>query len=87
MTNEINTRIIIQKMGFDHFDFVLPVNRSGEIWVLWNNNNCHASVRAKEHRAIHMLVYDPGNFKNILILGVHGPTQVREKDSFWAHLI
>ena len=34
MTNEKNTQIIIQKTGFDHFDFVFLVNHSGGIWVL-----------------------------------------------------
>ncbi|KAJ8444785.1 hypothetical protein Cgig2_011747 [Carnegiea gigantea] len=74
MTNEKNTCLIIQKMGFDHFNFVLPINHSGGIWVLWNNNNCHALVLAKENRAIHMLVHDPANSKNILVSGVYGLT-------------
>ncbi|KAJ8429296.1 hypothetical protein Cgig2_000221 [Carnegiea gigantea] len=51
----------------------------GEIWVLWNNNNCHTSVLAKENHAIHMLVHNPGNSKNILLSGVYGPTQALEK--------
>ncbi|KAJ8438052.1 hypothetical protein Cgig2_014181 [Carnegiea gigantea] len=57
------------------------------IWVLWNNNNCHASVLAKDNRAIHMLVHDPGNANNIIGSGIYGPTQARDKDAFWKHLV
>ncbi|KAJ8426403.1 hypothetical protein Cgig2_018767 [Carnegiea gigantea] len=73
VTNEKNTRLIIQKMGFDHFDYTLPQNRAGGLWVLWNNNNCHAPVMAKENHAIHMLVYDPHKLNNILVSGVYAP--------------
>ena len=60
MTNEKNTRNTIQKMCFDLFDYVLPINHSRGIWMLWNNNNNrHASILAKENCAIHMLVHDP----------------------------
>jgi len=87
MTNEKNSRVIIQKMGFGHFDFVLPCNHSGGIWVLWNNNNCHASVLTKDNRVIHMLVHDPGNAKNIIVTGIYRPTQTHEKDAFWNYLV
>ena len=82
MTNEKNTWSIIQKMGFDHFDFVLPQNHSGGIWVLWNNDNYQASVLAKENRAIHVLVHDSSKLKNILISGVCAPAQAQEKEQF-----
>ena len=75
MTNEKNSRFIIQKMGFDHFDFILPQNHAGGIWVLWNNDKCQASVLAKENRAIHMLVHDLNKSKNRLISGIFAPAQ------------
>ena len=70
MTNDRNTAQIIQKMGFENYDFIPPVNHSGGIWVLWNNNHIHASVLCKESRAIHMLVDDPSNLNNLVISGV-----------------
>ncbi|KAJ8429995.1 hypothetical protein Cgig2_033920 [Carnegiea gigantea] len=39
MVNESNIRRILPLMGFDHFDFVSPVNHSGGIAVLSNNGN------------------------------------------------
>ncbi|KAJ8429842.1 hypothetical protein Cgig2_001129 [Carnegiea gigantea] len=67
-------------MGFDHFDYTLLQNHTGGSWVLWNNDNCHASVLAKENRAIHMLVHDSHKSNNILVSGVYAPTQTREKE-------
>ncbi|KAJ8430279.1 hypothetical protein Cgig2_006325 [Carnegiea gigantea] len=87
MTNEKNTRLIIQKMGFDHFNFILPQNHARGIEVLWNNANSQASVLAKENRGIPMLVYDPNKSKNILISGIYAPAQASEKEQFWDHLV
>lgn len=53
---------------------------------MWNNTHIHASVLCKEHRAIHMLVHDPTNQKNLIVSRVYGPTRNREKDHFWANL-
>jgi len=44
-------------------------------------------VLAKENHAIHMLVHDPSNSKNILSFGVYGLTQARQKDYFWEQLV
>jgi len=48
MVNEKNTKIILSLMGYDHFDYVLPINHSGGLAVLWNEGNIHASVLVKE---------------------------------------
>jgi len=58
MVNEKHIKEILPKIGFDHFDFVTPINHSGGIAILWNNGTMHASVLREETRAIHMLVYD-----------------------------
>jgi len=42
---------------------------------------------AKEYRAIHLLVHDTANSKNIIVSGIYGPTQAREKDVFWEQLL
>ena len=88
MTNDRNTSQIIRKMGFENYDFIPPVNHLGGIWVLWNNNHIRASVLRKESRAIHhMLVDDPSNLKNLVVSGVYGPAQCRDKEHFWANLV
>ena len=33
---ETATRLLPQ-LGFDHYDYTLPVNHSGGIWVLWRS--------------------------------------------------
>jgi len=86
MTNDRNTAQILPKMGFDNYDFISPINHSGVIWVLWNNNRIHASILRKDSRAIHMLVHDPSNLNNLVISGVYGPAQCGEKEHFWANL-
>jgi len=87
MTSENNTRQIIWKMGFEKFDFVLPVNRSTDIWVLWNNNEVHALALNKDNHAIHLLVHNPTIPKNILVSRIYGPAQSGDhKDSFWNNL-
>lgn len=64
MINESNIRMILPLMGFEHFDFVSPVNYPGGIAVLWNNGNIYASVLIKETRAIHMSIHDPNIVQN-----------------------
>ena len=85
-TNTRNTMQILPRMGFEHYDFISPVNHSGGIWVLWNNNRIHASVLHKDSRGVHMLVHDLSNLTNCVISGVYGPAQCREKEPFWAKL-
>jgi len=87
MVNESNIKKILPLMGFHHYDYVSPVNHSGGITVLWNNDNIHASVVMKESRAIHMLIHDPIKVQNSIISGVYAPAQSREKNEFWHHLI
>ena len=47
-------------MGFEHFDYVEPVNHSSGSTVLWNNGVVCISILRKEQRVIHMLVHDTG---------------------------
>jgi len=39
MVNEHNTQRIISTLGFRHFEFILPQNHEGGIWVLWKDDN------------------------------------------------
>ena len=34
MTLEETAKLILSQLGFDHYDYTLPVSRSGGIWVL-----------------------------------------------------
>ena len=82
---ETATRLLPQ-LGFDHYDFILPVNHSGGIWVLWNQQNILANVLFKEDRAIHLLVFDIIRQKLSIISGIYAPAQPSQKDVFWSHL-
>jgi len=86
MATESTTQKILPQLGFDPFDYTLPVNRSGGIWVLWNKTNIIANVLLKEDRAIHMLVFDILLQKFSIISGIYAPAQPRHKDAFWNHL-
>ena len=70
MVNETNLLRILPTFGFGHFDYVLPHNHSGDIVVLWNNGDIHASILSKEHRAIHMLVFYNSIQKLLVISGI-----------------
>jgi len=48
MVNKKNIVDILPKMGFEHFDYVEPVNHSGGLAVLWNNETICASILRKE---------------------------------------
>jgi len=86
MTSENTTRQLIPHLGFDHYDYTLPVNHSGGIWVLWNQKNIMAHVLFKEDRAIHMLIFDAVVQKFSIISGIYAPAQPGQKDVFWNHL-
>ena len=86
LVNRKNILDILPKMGFEHFDFVEPVDHFGGVAVLWDNGIIHASVLKKEPRAIHMLVYDTVKKCNSIISGVYAPAQLQDKDSFWDQL-
>ena len=86
MATETTTQKILPQLGFDHFDYTLPVNHSGGIWVLWNKTNILANVLIKEDRAIHMLVFDILIQKFSIISGIYAPAQQRHKDAFWNRL-
>ena len=87
LVNERNILDILPKLGFDHFDYVEPVNHSGGLAVLWDNGLIHASVLNKEPRAIHMLVYDSSKQCSSIVSGIYAPAQLQDKDSFWTHLV
>ena len=86
MASESTTKNILPQLGFDCYDYTLPVNHSGGIWVLWNTKNIMANVVLKEDRAIHMLVFDVLIQKFSIISGIYAPAQPRHKDVFWSHL-
>jgi len=86
MTAEEATQKILPTLGFDQYDYTLPINHSGGIWVLWNKKNILANVILKEDRAIHMLVLDNHSQKLSIISGIYAPAQSAQKDAFWAHL-
>jgi len=44
MASEETTNRILPQLGFDHYDYTLPVNHSGSIWVLWSKRNILANV-------------------------------------------
>ena len=73
LVNKKNILDILPKIGFEHFDYVEPVNHSGGLAVLWDNEVIHASVLKREQRAIHMLVYDTVQKCNSIIRGVYAP--------------
>ena len=79
MVNKKNIMDILPKMGFEHIDYVEPVNHSGGLAALWNNETICASILRKEQRAIHMLVHDT---EKTIVSGVYAPAQQRDKDSF-----
>jgi len=86
MASEETANRILPQSGFDHYDYTLPVNHSGGIWVLWSKRNILANVLLKDDRAIHMLVFDAISQKFSIITGVYAPAQPSHKDAFWSHL-
>ena len=87
LVNKNHILQILPKMGFEHFDYVSPVNHSGGLAVLWNNDLIYASIIRKDSRAIHMLVHDTQKQINVIISGVYAPAQVSQKDDFWNMLL
>jgi len=79
-------RHILPKLGFDHFDFVPPVNHAARIAVLWNSGKIHASILQKSLRFVHLLVHDTTLSVSSIISGIYATAQPREKDSFWQYL-
>jgi len=86
MVSESTTKHILPHLGFEFYDYILLVNHSGGIWVMWNTKNMLANVLLKEDRAIHMLVFDVLVQKFSIISGVYAPAQPSQKDVFWSHL-
>ena len=86
MASESTTKQLLPQLGFDFYDYILPINHAGGIWVMWNTKNMMANVLFKEDRAIHMLVFDVLIQKFSIISGVYAPAQPSHKDVFWSHL-
>ena len=86
MVNEENIGRLLPTLGYDHYDYVLPVNHSGGIAVLWNNGPIHASVLFKETRAIHLLIHDVQTTQTCVVSGIYAPAQEKDKPTFWNHL-
>ena len=80
MASDGTAKLILPQLGFDHYDYTLPVNHSGGTWVLWNKRNILANVLLKEDRTIHMLVFDVFSQKFSIISGVYAPAQPSHKD-------
>ena len=87
MTNKINTDRIISRLGYEHFDYVLPENHCGGIWILWNNVNISAQDILKEQRVIHMLIHDKLIPKESIMSAIYDPAQEIDEDAFWNHLM
>jgi len=47
MVNEKHIKEILPKIGFNHFDYVPPINQSGGIAIPWNNgkNPCICNLK------------------------------------------
>src|SRR5687767_7396117 len=84
ITNNTNSERIVKTLGFDKFEIVSPINHSGGLSALWNNDQIHAATLSTDSRAIHLLVFDPTRQKNCIITGEYGPAQQGDKDPFWA---
>jgi len=82
LVNSANIEQILPKIGFQHFDYVDPVNHSSGIAFLWNNDHILASILRKNQQAIQVLVHDTGINQNVVVSGVYAPAQFRDKDPF-----
>lgn len=75
--------MIIRRLGFRRYSTILPQNRVGAIWLLWNAVNVDFNVIAKEPQIMHCTIYDKSNSKKCMILAIYAPAQECEKDEFW----
>jgi len=58
VANKENLGHIISALGYDNFDYMLPENHYGWIWVIWNNDSICSQVIIKETQATHLLIHD-----------------------------
>ena len=86
LVNCQNTDLIINQLGYRFSSTIPPVNHTGGIWLLWNDDNVDVSVVAKETRIIHCLVHDKLTAKECLLSAVYAPARENHKDAFWDHL-
>jgi len=82
MANKKNMMSILPKVGFEHFDYVEPVNHFGGLAVLCNNGTMYASILRKEQRAIHMLVHDTEKVKLQLLVACMHQHSKKKKTHF-----
>ena len=76
------TQQLISTFGFEHYDYVNPVNYSGGMWVPWNNTNVLASVMIKEHRLIHTLVLNVKTQQMVTLSNIYAPIKNSKKSGF-----
>jgi len=86
LVNCQNIDFIIKQLGYSYYSAVPPVNHTGGIWLLWNDENVDVSIIAKETRIMHCLVLDKLTAKECLLSAVYAPAQESQKDDFWKHL-
>ena len=79
MVNEKNTLRILQTLGFDHFDYVLPSNHSGGLGVLWSNGAIHASILFNEPCNTYV---NPWYFYCTIVSEIYAPAQPHHKANF-----
>jgi len=48
LVNCQNTDLIIKQLGYRFYSTIPPINHTGAIWLLWNDENVEVSIIAKE---------------------------------------
>ena len=71
LVNCQNIDFIIKQLGYSYYSAVPPVNHTGGIWLLWNDENVDVSIIAKETRIMHCLVLDKLTAKECLLSAVY----------------
>ena len=75
MVNEENTQWIIRNLWFRNYDFILPQNHLGGIWLLWKEDNVDLPIIAKQYRAIHCSVIEKGTNKYRIVKTIYASAQ------------
>jgi len=87
LVNEDHLLQILPSLGYYHFDYILPIQHSGGIAVLWNSDHVHVSILAKDERAVHVLAHDISLGKFSMLFGTYGLAQKKDKKGFWDKLL
>ena len=86
MVNEHNSERIIRTLGFHNFDYILPHNHVGRIFILLNDENVELDILAKKQRAVYCSVFEKSTNKRCIVTAVYASAQIHEKCAFWNHL-